>query len=379
MAGSGSRLRSAAVIVSSLCLTLVQLPWLAALYLFPSLRPVPAWTYRQALSRSLIRSLLDFLVAIESKPPLDLKPGKDKDRFILVPPASPRLYRDILLSDPEIKPATIGGLWFPKPVQGAAPGPSTGRRRRRRHVFLYFHGGAYVLGSVRSIDVKQTSELYLRHAPAGSAVFCPEYRLAHQAGGRCPAAFQDALTAYAHLVFTLGIPPRDIVLTGDSAGGHLALALLRYLNAHQADIPEPGGVLLWSPWPNMELTVEEGARRPAMGLDIVPENMITWAYREFLPAPHANISRSNPYMSPNLLAVPTRVPIWVQWGASELLSEDIEKLVRVQREGGLQGARLGVCEVPHAPHCIVAMAGMLGWTAEAEEAVGGAMRFLDEK
>ena len=64
-----------------------------------------------------------------------------------------------------------------------------------------------------------------------------------------PLQILEALSAYHHLVHTLNIPPRQILLIGDSAGAHLALALLRCLL--QGDVnamPSPGGIILLSPW-----------------------------------------------------------------------------------------------------------------------------------
>ncbi len=96
------------------------------------------------------------------------------------------------------------------------------------------------------MDVGFMCASLLRASP-GSAVLCPEYRLASHPGGRFPAALQDAVTAYAFLVFELKVPAANVVLSGDSAGAHLVLGLLRYINAHKYIFPEPTGTLLWSP------------------------------------------------------------------------------------------------------------------------------------
>jgi acetyl esterase/lipase len=44
----------------------------------------------------------------------------------------------------------------------------------------------------------------------------------------------------------LGIPPENIILAGDSAGGGLSLALLMYLRDNS--YPLPSGGILMSPW-----------------------------------------------------------------------------------------------------------------------------------
>jgi len=48
------------------------------------------------------------------------------------------------------------------------------------------------------------------------------------------------------LIEDLHIPPQNIVVAGDSAGGGLALALLMYLRDN--DYPLPAGAILMSPW-----------------------------------------------------------------------------------------------------------------------------------
>ncbi len=67
-----------------------------------------------------------------------------------------------------------------------------------------------------------------------------------------PAQLMDALAGYTYLVHTVGFPPSSIILTGDSAGGHLALALTRYLSQHApGSLTIPGALLLLSPWADM--------------------------------------------------------------------------------------------------------------------------------
>ena len=62
-----------------------------------------------------------------------------------------------------------------------------------------------------------------------------------------PQQILEALSAYQYLLKTMDIPPSQIVLVGDSAGGHLALALQRYLSETQS-LPSPKGMILLSPW-----------------------------------------------------------------------------------------------------------------------------------
>lgn len=71
-----------------------------------------------------------------------------------------------------------------------------------------------------------------------------DYRLAPET--RFPGSLHDAATSYLRLVDDLHIPPQNILIAGDSAGGGLSLALLMYLRDN--DYPMPGGAILMSPW-----------------------------------------------------------------------------------------------------------------------------------
>ncbi len=70
------------------------------------------------------------------------------------------------------------------------------------------------------------------------------YRLAPEC--TFPGPLHDAVSAYFRLTEDLHIPPENILVSGDSAGGGLALALLMYLRDNH--YPVPAGGILMSPW-----------------------------------------------------------------------------------------------------------------------------------
>lgn len=71
-----------------------------------------------------------------------------------------------------------------------------------------------------------------------------DYRLAPET---CfPGPLHDVVSAYLRLIYDLHIPPENILVSGDSAGGGLSLALLMYLRDHA--FPLPSGAILMSPW-----------------------------------------------------------------------------------------------------------------------------------
>jgi acetyl esterase/lipase len=74
------------------------------------------------------------------------------------------------------------------------------------------------------------------------------YRLAPQ--NQFPAGLQDALAAYLYLLNPPKdagfepLNPKDIVITGDSAGGGLSLALgLAIRDARDANLPSAAGII----------------------------------------------------------------------------------------------------------------------------------------
>ena len=71
-----------------------------------------------------------------------------------------------------------------------------------------------------------------------------DYRLAPETV--FPGPLHDVVSAYFRLIDDLHIPPENIIVSGDSAGGGLALALLMYLRDN--DYPLPSGAVLMSPW-----------------------------------------------------------------------------------------------------------------------------------
>ncbi|KAI8328793.1 Alpha/Beta hydrolase protein [Chlamydoabsidia padenii] len=116
----------------------------------------------------------------------------------------------------------------------------TGHQR----TLLYFHGGAYFLGTYK-LYRPLLGKLSLK---AGANVLAVNYRLAPQ--NPFPAALEDALAAYLYLLDPPAplkpIPAADIVISGDSAGGGLTMALL--LTIRDQGLPMPGGAILISPW-----------------------------------------------------------------------------------------------------------------------------------
>lgn len=226
--------------LSYAALIVLRLPYYAIISFIPPLRPIRAWTVKQTFMTRLLYPLLDATSRVGITETLTLEPGKEGDRFQTVAVPSSSLFKGPLAPE-TIKPQEVGGTWFPSP-----PGTDIASK----NVVLYFHGGAFIQGDGRTVQCGSIAEKFL-DTGAADAVFSLQYRLSGYGNANpFPAALQDALTSYVFLLNTLQIPSSQIIFAGDSAGGNLVAALLRYLHEHGSAIntPTPKCAVLLSPW-----------------------------------------------------------------------------------------------------------------------------------
>jgi acetyl esterase/lipase len=114
----------------------------------------------------------------------------------------------------------------------------------------------------------------------------------------------------------LKTPANQIILVGDSAGGNLSIALLRYIQEFGADlkIPTPRCAILLSPW---VAPLEYNTKlSPRFKTDYLSPIFLRWGaltYSETLPSPE-----SHPYFTPLGQPFPTPVPMFVNAGTIEI-------------------------------------------------------------
>ncbi|ORZ11426.1 Alpha/Beta hydrolase protein [Absidia repens] len=136
-----------------------------------------------------------------------------------------------------------------EPLKASWIQPSSSSSTSNKKTLLYFHGGAYFLGTYKMYR-PLLSQLALKSGPGGARVLAVDYRLAPQ--HPFPCALEDALAAYLYLIAPppeapfAPVAPSDIVIAGDSAGGGLTMALLLTIRDH--GLPAPGGAIPISPW-----------------------------------------------------------------------------------------------------------------------------------
>lgn len=234
----------------------------------------------------------------------------------------PRLVMDLLST-----PLAAGSGATIEPATGRAGGrPLSGEWVRHPRTvsdsaILYLHGGAFIACSPRTHRAITTRLAMTSGAP----VFAARYRLAPE--HPFPAAAEDAALAYRWLL-DCGYAPEQIVVAGDSAGGHLALDLA--LELRRTGQPAPAGLLLISPMLCPDLALAAPRDAPTPDPLVGPLTAQRLLHRYFATADRDHPRRSLTGCDPAGLP-----PILVQVGGLEMLAADAEHLTeRVQAAGG---------------------------------------------
>lgn len=218
-----------------------------------------------------------------------------------------------------------------------SPGPAgetivpTGATPSR--ALLYFHGGGFFFGSLKS-----HRHLVSRLAvAAGVTAVSVDYRLAPE--HPFPAALEDALAAYRWLLLQ-GFPPCGIVLAGDSAGGNLAAAAV--LKIRDEGLPMPGGLYLISPWLDLthsgESYVSRASHDPILAREAMHE-----AAQLYLGL----IDGQYPYASPAYGDLSGFPPLMIQVGADEVL---LSESLAFAQKAALRGIGVRLCVWPQMIH-----------------------------
>lgn len=186
---------------------------------------------------------------------------------------------------------------------------------------FYLHGGGYTIGSVNT-----HADMVSRICRAsGARAFSLNYRLAPESP--YPAAVEDATKAYRWLLGQ-GIRPESIVISGDSAGGGLALTTLLALKA--AGDPLPGGAVLLSPWTDLLATGESMKTRKAADPMINPDLAIQGATQY-----HGSTPASDPLVSPLYGDFHGLPPMLIQVGDAEVLLDDSTRVAERAKAAGV--------------------------------------------
>ncbi len=219
-----------------------------------------------------------------------------------------------------------------------------------REPIVHLHGGGYSLGSPethRPLAARLSRQL-------GAPVLLPRYRQPPE--HPCPAALTDVLR------FWRGLPESSTrVLSGDSAGGGLALTLAMALR--DAGERLPTRMVLMSPWTDLEMASTPSSIDRQSAVDgLFQRAGLEWMARQYA----GGLDRRDPRVSPLWAELGGLPAMLIQAGGEEALLDDSTRLAqRVLAAGG----QVEVQVWPDQGHVFQATP-MLSAAAEAIESIG---------
>ena len=229
---------------------------------------------------------------------------------------------------------------------------------------LYFHGGGYVIGSVRGY-LPLASHLA---KATGASVLLIDYRLSPE--NTFPAAVEDAKTAYNWM---LDNGPEGeqrfekVFIAGDSAGGGLSVATALALKDDKGILPN--AIIPISPW--AEMNPSSQSYEDNKDIDpFVSRDGIAWFASVYTPN---DVDRENPYASPlygNFSGLP---PMLIQVGTREVLLDDSKKLSEKAKSDGCEVELQIWDDMVHIFH------GFAPFLPEANEALEAIGSFISDK
>jgi monoterpene epsilon-lactone hydrolase len=218
----------------------------------------------------------------------------------------------------EVSSRQVGGFW----CHTVAP-----RDRQAQRAAVYLHGGAY-FGEI----APQHWALIGRLADAGVRVEVPIYGLAPQHTYRDAYPFLAAV--YRNLL--ADVDPSVITVAGDSAGGGLAMGFAHTLI--EAGLPQPGRLILISPWLDLTLSNPDlpavEARDPWLSSRGLHEAAKAWAGGD---------DPTDPRLSPLNASLAGLAPMDVYVGTREIGLPDVLLLQERCADAGVT-PRVTVCD-----------------------------------
>ena len=227
-------------------------------------------------------------------------------------------------------------------------------------VILHLHGGWFNFGSAKAYR-HLVGHIAVR---AGARAFIPDYRLAPE--HPFPAATDDVLACYRALA---GGGVRRIAVTGDSAGGNLALGLASRIAGQAA----PGdanlvGIAVLSPVTDLAVAGPTYQTR-ADADPFFTRSQVADLVHSYL----GNANPTHPLASPLRSLVEGMAPVRIHVGDDEVLLDDSLRYAEAAVAAGVD-ARVDVWM--GMPHGFPTSVGRLKAAAQALDAVGA---FLSER
>jgi acetyl esterase/lipase len=243
-------------------------------------------------------------------------------------------------------PARLGGIPV---VTVETPGDDSSA------VVLYFHGGAYALGSAGD-SVGLAADVARR---VGVRAVSVDYRLAPE--HPFPAAVDDAVAAYRALLAD-GTPSSEVAFVGESAGGGLVVATLVALK--EAGLPQPSSAVVFSPWADLTLSGDSLTGKADVDPALTAKGLQIRA-RDYL----GETDPATPLASPVFADLTGLAPLLIQVGSHEILLDDA---VRLATRAAEHDVAVELQVWPQVPHVFQGFAALLD---DADAALTSAAAF----
>lgn len=196
---------------------------------------------------------------------------------------------------------------------------------RNTQLILHIHGGVFCLGSTNThrafmSEIAVRTQMQILHLDYPLA---PEHPY--------PAALDSIYSVYCGLL-QQGVQPKDIIVSGDSCGANLALALvlkLRDINPHHL----PSGLMLLSPFLDLSLS-SESLRYNQQHDALLSIQALETGIAHYVPR-HADPAAAeySPLYADDFSGLP---PVLVQVGSKEILLDDAQRFRDKALEAGVE-------------------------------------------
>ena len=195
-------------------------------------------------------------------------------------------------------------------------------QQQSTQLIFHIHGGAFFLGSMNThrafmTQIATRTQMQVLHL---DYPLSPEHPY--------PDAL-DAIWDVFHVLIDQGIQAKDIVLSGDSCGANLALALA--LKLKKQGLHQVNALVLMSPWLDLTLT-GESLRYNRVHDALLSIETLEAGTQYYLAPEH---DRSAPEVSPYFDDLSGLPPCLVQVGSKEILLSDAQRFHEKARDAGV--------------------------------------------
>ena len=226
-----------------------------------------------------------------------------------------------------------------------------------RGTIFHIHGGGFALGSAAG-SAGLASALARK---TGMRAVSVDYRLAPE--HPYPAALHDVTAAYRALTGQAGADP--VVVSGESAGGNLAIELL--IAGQTQGLTMPAAALLLSPMTDLTVTGASYAGK-AHADPAITARAIRARAADYL----AGADPADPLVSPIFADLSGLPPLLIQAGSHEVLLDDATRLAA---KAAADDVAVILDITPGVPHVFQAFAALLD---EGDAALNRAARFVKD-